>query len=150
MYGVRNRPMPRAVSMELPVGSNRAMSFQRPRLVFYWCCSVLFEWCFLALRTRQRQMGVQGTYLRPQTKFEKITDRRFRPEFPAVSTNNHRPRFPALGYFPENGAYGAREYFREIRVLFLHSFMDQPRLAGVVYQLPRIGLWCPRLSTGLV
>ena len=78
-------------------------------------------------------MGVQGTYLRPQTKFEKITDRRFRPEFPAVSTNNHRPRFPPLGYFPENGARGA-EYFREIRVLFLHSFMDQPRLAGVVYQ----------------
>ena len=71
MYGVRNRPMPRAISMGLPVGSNRAMSFQRARLVFYWCCSVLFEWCFLALRTRQRQMGVQGTYLGPQTKFEK-------------------------------------------------------------------------------
>ena len=80
-------------------------------------------------------MGVQGTYLRPQTKFEKITDRRFRPEFPAVSTN-HRPRFPPLGYFPENGRSGARgaEFFREIRVLFLHSFMDQQRLAGVVYQ----------------
>ena len=85
------------------MGSNRTMSFQRPRLVIYWCCSVLFEWCFLVLRTKQRQMGVQGTYLRPQTKFEKITDRRFRPEFPAVSSN-HRPRFPPLGYFPENGA----------------------------------------------
>lgn len=104
----RDRPMPRMVPMEQPVGSNCTMSFQRPRLVIYWCCSVLFEWCFLVLRTKQRQMGVQGTYLGPETKFEKITDRRFRPEFPAVSTNNHRPRFPPLGYFPENGGNGAR------------------------------------------
>ena len=53
------------------MGSNRTMSFQRPQLVIYWCCSVLFEWCFLVLRTKQRKMGVQGTYPRPQTKFEK-------------------------------------------------------------------------------
>ena len=100
----RNRPMPRMVPMEQPVGSNRTMSFQRPRLVFYWCCSVLFEWCFLVLRTKQRQMGVQVPETTKQNS-KKFTGRRFRPELPAVSAN-HRPRFPPLGYFPENGARG--------------------------------------------
>ena len=100
----RNRPMPRMVPMEQPVGSNRTMSFQRPQLVIYWCCSVLFEWCFLVLRTKQRQMGVQVPETTKQNS-KKFTGRRFRPELPAVSAN-HRPRFPPLGYFPENGARG--------------------------------------------
>ena len=132
------------------MGSNRTMSVQRPRLVFYWCCSVLFEWCFLVLRTKQRQMGVQVPETTKQNS-KKFTGRRFRPELPAVSAN-HRPRFPPLGYFPENGGNGARgaEFSREIRVLFLHSFMDQPRLAGVVYSLVYLGLvtmaWAHNLS----
>ena len=94
---------------------------------------------FSRVKNKATANGSAGHVLVPEFVLEitnkirkKITDRRFRPEFPAVSTN-HRPRFPPLGYFPENGGNGARgaEYFREIRVLFLHSFMDQPRLAGV-------------------
>ena len=94
---------------------------------------------FSRVKNKATANGSAGHVLVPEFVLEitnkirkKITDRRFRPEFPAVSTN-HRPRFPPLGYFPENGRSGARgaEFFREIRVLFLHSFMDQPRLAGV-------------------
>ena len=94
---------------------------------------------FSRVKNKATANGSAGHVLVPEFVLEitnkirkKITDRRFRPEFPAVSTN-HRPRFPPLGYFPENGAKGA-EFSREIRVLFLHSFMDQQRLAGVVYQ----------------
>ena len=97
---------------------------------------------FSRVKNKATANGSAGHVLVPEFVLEitnkirkKITDRRFRPEFPAVSTN-HRPRFPPLGYFPENGGNGARgaEFSREIRVLFLHSFMDQQRLAGVVYQ----------------
>ena len=96
----RNRPMPRMVPMEQLVGSNRTMSFQRPRLVIYWCCSVLFEWCFLVLRTKQRKMGVQGTYPRPQTKFEKNNRQVISPRISRRFNQQSQTAIPTLGVFP--------------------------------------------------